>query len=125
MSETIGEALARMGTPFPWDRKRAKRKVNSRTNPPYVAGSETSLAAAISMIDHTATGREKVFQLLTLHGPMTDQQMSIALGMPINTLTPRRGELANEGSIVKVGEGKTLSGRRAVLWSVAPSTGEE
>jgi len=53
-------------------------------------------------------------------GSASDKELSFALGWPINTITPRRGELEDMGLIECVGEqfdDKTQ--RHEIVWSVA------
>jgi predicted ArsR family transcriptional regulator len=47
---------------------------------------------------------------------MTDEQIADTLHLAPNTARPRRIELVQDGLVVQVGEAKTKSGRRAILW---------
>lgn len=86
--------------------------------PPYQAHSETSIAASTSMRGKTKSLRDQVFDLLRV-GPLSDEEIAVALNLNPSTARPRRVELVRLGKVIAVGEGKTRSGRRAVLWGVA------
>lgn len=113
--ETIGEALARMGTPLPFNKKRGRirKEILAQMH------SQESVEAAVSMIDKSKSLRKNVLELLREKGPMTDEAIAVALNLNPSTARPRRIELVGEGVVVRVGEGKTTSGRRAALWGVA------
>jgi hypothetical protein len=94
------------------------RKPESFDVPPYVGGSRTSIDASLSMHGKTAGIRQKVYELLLLRGPMTDEAIAVTLKLNPSTARPRRIELTEDGIVAKVGEGKTRSGRKASLWGV-------
>jgi len=85
--------------------------------PPY-QNTATSIAAAQSMVGKTATLRDMVLTALRLQ-PMTDEQIADSLGLAPNTARPRRIELTKEGKVSQVGETRTKSGRKAILWGAA------
>lgn len=85
--------------------------------PPYQPTS-TSIEAAKSMKGKTASLRVRVLDALH-QTPMTDEQIAEALDLSPNTARPRRVELLQGGLIVAVGEAKTKSGRKAVIWGAA------
>jgi len=78
----------------------------------------TSILAAESMVGKTARLRDLVLDALRAQ-PMTDEQIAERLELAPNTARPRRIELTKDGLVVQVGETKTKSGRRAILWGVA------
>lgn len=63
--------------------------------------------------------QKRVFEIIQKRQPCTDQQISEALGWPINRVTPRRGELERKGIVVSAGKVKTSSGRRAHAWRLS------
>ena len=88
--------------------------------PPAQRHSDTSRAAALSMVGGTGSLRRRVLQRLADEGkPMSDEQLQAVLEMNPSTERPRRGELVKYGYIKDSGErGKTWSGRNATLWQV-------
>ena len=86
--------------------------------PPYVAGSETSKAAAIDIEPKIGRLQAKVLAHLRLHPEgYTDEQMQICIPMAASTQRPRRVELVGKGLVRHSGrEGKTSSGKRAAIW---------
>jgi len=65
--------------------------------------------------------KEKVFDVLKNNFPITDNEISIRLGIPIRQITARRNQLLKEGKIKP--SGTTFDGRtrRTVLcWTVNP-----
>ena len=84
---------------------------------PSARGSQTSLAAALSMMGRPAdNARQRVLDCIWLCGPVTDQEIAQMLGMSENTVRPRRLELERDGLLVKAGTRRTQSGREAVKW---------
>jgi DNA-binding MarR family transcriptional regulator len=53
-------------------------------------------------------------------GPCSDLEISIETGLPINSITPRRGELVEAGLLVRAGEKRGATGRRCYLWTLRP-----
>lgn len=87
--------------------------------PPYVAHSETSRAAAESIEPDAATLRGKVLALLRQrrHQGATDEEMQAVLRMNPSTQRPRRIELCNADLVMDSNRHRnTRSGRRAVVW---------
>lgn len=92
--------------------------------PPYVAGSETSFAAAEHIDPTVAVLRAQVLAALNVLGRATDERQQDYLGMPGNTQRPRRCELVEAGLVRDSGQkAKTRSGRMAVLWEPVPKNG--
>lgn len=88
---------------------------------PYVAGSETSRAAAQSKSGAAATERERVYSFLYSQGQRgaTDEEIANALHMSGNTERPRRRELVQAGRVVETEQRRrTESGRAATVWAV-------
>jgi hypothetical protein len=86
---------------------------------PYQAHSETSKAAAASMVKHTPTIRARVLAYIKSRGAdgATDSEIQQALGLRDQTEVPRRIELMRTGEIANSGkQRKTASGRNAVVW---------
>jgi hypothetical protein len=91
--------------------------VNEQLGLPYVATSETSQAAAKSVVPNARTLRAAVLRVIQALGPLTDEQIQEALHMNPSTQRPRRVELVEGGHVRDSGRrAKTRSGRSAVLW---------
>lgn len=87
---------------------------------PSVKGSITSAAAAEALDATTLNAMQRrVLAYIEQHGPATDEEIAIGLGMNPSTERPRRIELARAGLIVTDGTRRTASGRMAAVWRVA------
>ena len=85
--------------------------------PPAQRLSDTSVAAAQSIQPHRARALDKVLAAIATWGPITDEELSIRLGMNPSTVRPRRVELQRAGKIAQHPLTRpTLSGRRAAAW---------
>ena len=62
--------------------------------------------------------RQKVYNHIKHAGIVTDSQISTGTMLPINCVTPRRGELVRLGLIKNVGITHSVSGRPTIQWSV-------
>ena len=80
----------------------------------------TSIEAYRALTKEALGERQKlVFKALEMMGRASDKELSFALGWPINTITPRRGELEEMGLIECVGEQLDLNTERhEMTWSV-------
>jgi hypothetical protein len=90
--------------------------------PPFEAGSATSEAAALSMVDAASTLRERVFDLIASRGKggTTDDEVEVALAMRHQTASARRRELELLGRVIKTGDRRpTRSGRTAAVYVTA------
>jgi Mn-dependent DtxR family transcriptional regulator len=80
----------------------------------------TSEDAAAGIAPRTSTLRGRVYEFIKRMGRVTDEQISVELGLNPSTARPRRIELAKAGLIRDSGAvAITKSGRRAVLWEAA------
>jgi len=81
----------------------------------------TSLEAYRALTKEALGLRQKlVLKALEAMGRASDKELSFALGWPINTITPRRGELEDMGLIECVGEQfDSKTQRHEIVWSVA------
>ena len=79
---------------------------------------ETSLEAYFAMTEKALGDRQKiVFRAIDELGPLSDKQIGLILGWPINTVTPRRGELVDMGRIICDGEQlDERTNRREMTW---------
>lgn len=78
---------------------------------------ETSLQAWESIKDNLGFKQRQVYLKLKEIQPATDVMIADSLRWPINTVTPRRGELANRFKMVGVAyTGKNDKGRNAIYW---------
>lgn len=60
-----------------------------------------------------------VFEYIVDHPGVTDKQISVALGIPINSITPRRNELEALNLIESIGvERCAITGRKAHVWRI-------
>lgn len=92
-----------------------------RGEPPAVAHSPTSLAAAEKIKKQIGPLHRTVLCFLEMNPDgATDEEMQQHLDMPANTQRPRRRELYLMGRIIDSGETRrTQSGRAAVVWILA------
>lgn len=76
----------------------------------------TSLPAYHSILGDLNLKQEAVWSALYEYGSMTDQELANYLHWPINTVTPRRGELFDLGLAVEDGIKKGQTGRPCTVW---------
>lgn len=79
----------------------------------------TSREAAAKVAPSATTQRGRVLRVVVYAGDegATDEQISDRLGMPLNTVRPRRLELVEQGYVIDSGDtAPTRSGSAAVLW---------
>ena len=78
----------------------------------------TSLEAYFSMTNETMGEHQRlVFSAIERLEPISDKQIAMVLGWPINTITPRRGELHDMGRIRCVGDQVDhMTNRREMFW---------
>ncbi len=90
----------------------------AQTEPPFVKGSDTSEAAAKSMLLPAGSQRRRVYLWsLTQQQGFTDEEGCAALKMNPSSFRPRRGELVEAGMLEDTGRRReTQSGRQAVVW---------
>ncbi len=90
----------------------------AQTQLPFVKGSDTSEAAAKSMILPAGSQRKRVYLwAVTQHRGFIDEEGCNALQMNPSSFRPRRGELVEAGMLKDTGRRrKTSSGRQAVVW---------
>jgi hypothetical protein len=63
--------------------------------------------------------QQQVFDILTYYpNGLTDAQIGLYLHLPINCVTPRRGELAGKGLIEKIGIKVSFGVHSAHIWRV-------
>lgn len=76
---------------------------------------ETSREAYESIKPQLGQKQERLLNVLQQYGPCTDKGLSALLGWPINTITPRRGELVSLQLVRDCGH-ITRDGRQATMW---------
>lgn len=59
-----------------------------------------------------------VYEAIKMLGQVTNEQLSIYLGWPIQSVTGRVNELSKFNMVVASGTRKTKSGRMAKLWAI-------
>jgi hypothetical protein len=85
---------------------------------PFVAGSQTSAAAADAALPRTGTQRRAVYDAIAaagIHG-LTDEECQDRLRMNPSTQRPRRVELVERRLIMPLSKRPVRSGLRAVVW---------
>ena len=85
---------------------------------------DTSIAAARRIAGHVGKQQAAVLAFIRGRGVIgaTDAEVSVGVGIPIQSVNPRRGELARDGEIFLNGEKRlTPSGRKARVWVAAGS----
>lgn len=96
--------------------------------PPPANATETSREAARRIGKPATSQRAAILRYLVERGPAggTDEEIQDALGLRVQTETPRRGELAQLGLVVDSGRTRpTSSGRPAIVWVATGVTGME
>lgn len=86
---------------------------------PYQGHSQTSKAAASSVLESLNAGQRRVREYLAACGPTggTDEQIQAGTGMRANTERPRRIELVELGLVRDSNQRRaTSSGRTATVW---------
>lgn len=85
---------------------------------------ETSALAYDSIQDKLTEKQKVVRWAFRSQGNKTNAEMSEFLGWPINTITPRTGELVKLGHVeakcIKIGP----TGRRAIVWGIVEPKGQ-
>jgi hypothetical protein len=114
-----GEMQCLLHRPCPsvWDGPYDRTAALARMDAARQHHSDTSVAAAKQIAPVAGSLQAEVLDLLTVCGPMTDQQMQDTLELDPSTQRPRRIELMHAGFVRDSGErGITISGRLAVKW---------
>ena len=80
---------------------------------------KTSLEAYFAFTNEMLGERQRiVLRAIQELGPVSDKQIAFVLGWPINTVTPRRGELVDMGLVVSSGDQMDLkTNRRELVWN--------
>ena len=78
---------------------------------------DTSLSAWCEVRENLSPRQEKVFHAIRLCGIATDRMISEVANLPINCVTPRRGELVHQGRVRLVMKSRELwPPFRVVCW---------
>lgn len=77
---------------------------------------DTSIEAYYSIVDKLNHMQKAVFNIIRKLQPCTDLEISDYSGIPINAVTPRRGELEKKGLIESFEKVRQRTGRRAWNW---------
>ena len=86
---------------------------------PYKRDSDTSIAAATKARPKAPAYRTAILGYLVGRGALgaTNEEISLAMGIKIQTVCPRMKELREAGTVVAAGAWRpTESGRDAVVW---------
>ncbi len=78
---------------------------------------ETSGMAFDSIQDKISKKQKEVLRSLEA-GPKTNEEIAQWLGWPINTVTPRTGELVKKGLVIEHSRKIGKTGRWAIRWSL-------
>ena len=79
---------------------------------------QTSLDAFFGARDKISLRQKMVYDSLLL-GPKNDRMVAADTGLPINQVTPRRGELVGMGVVVEDGRAPCpFSGRETIFWRI-------
>lgn len=104
----------------PERRGRGARRKPYNGEPPFVAESSTSKAAADEMKPTAGTLRSRVLEYVLKHGDATDDEIEQGLDLRHQTASARRRELVLGGQLVDTGRRRqTRSGRSATVWAPA------
>lgn len=88
--------------------------------PPAARHRRTSVAAAESVRPTRMSRQARVLACIQ-ESPKTDQEVAEALGLPENSVRPRRVELEQQQLVRESGKTRqTASGRRAIVWESTP-----
>ncbi len=80
---------------------------------------QTSLQAYKSIKPGLNYRQEMVLDAFERLGALTNLEISCALGLPINQVTPRTNELVKKGLLFETGKRKcSVSGRNAIVWCI-------
>lgn len=77
---------------------------------------QTSILAYRQIENKLGPRQKLVLEALEEIAPANDKQLAEHLRWPINTVTPRRGELLKKQKIVEAYTGIDTSGRKAIYW---------
>lgn len=86
---------------------------------------QTSILAYRTIQKDLAPKQQLVFEAIEDIFPATDKQLAEHLNWPINTVTPRRGELYKKQKIQIAFTHKDQSGRLATYWKPCGSRQDE
>lgn len=79
----------------------------------------TSIAAYREITPTLSERQQKVFECVKSFGrPCCDYEIAQRLGWPINSVTPRRGELLDAQKIEFAKQDKSPTGHKAVFWKI-------
>jgi hypothetical protein len=80
---------------------------------------QTSYPAYEEAIKKMGEHQRKVYATIDFLGQCTDKEIAAVLGWPINSVTPRRGELVSGGYVVSVGISVDMkTGRKVNKWKI-------
>jgi len=89
---------------------------------PRKRGVQSTSLEAYRLLTREMLGERQrlVFKALEVMGMASDKELAFALGWPINTITPRRGELEEMGLVDYAGEQfDSKTQRSEIVWRVA------
>lgn len=88
---------------------------------PPAQSHDTSRNAAEEAKKFSGTQRYRVFEFIQGNAGATDDQIMNGLGLKMNSVLPRRGELVEKGLVIDSGRTrKTRANRDAIVWIVNP-----
>ncbi len=79
---------------------------------------QTSLDAYNSVKPRIGDRHKQVADVLAIYGPLADLDISMLANLPINCVTPRRGELVQMGFVEEHGTKLGVNGVKVLLWKI-------
>lgn len=80
---------------------------------------QTSLAGFLYVLPVVSERQREVLEALACLGSANDKMISVEVGLPINQVTPRRGELVDKGLVESCGVYSCpFSKRQSTFWRV-------
>lgn len=86
---------------------------------------QTSILAYRSLTtDKLNERQQQVLEAIEEYFPVCDRQIAASIGLPINSVTPRRGELYKKRKITEAYVGVDITGRKVTYWKPLGGTHE-
>lgn len=79
---------------------------------------QTSIEAYEIIFDDLGSRQKVVYEIIEEYNNVCNQDISMILGLPINSVTPRVKELRDMGFVVQSGFKVNDIGRRVMTWKV-------
>lgn len=76
----------------------------------------TSKLAYREIVDKLAPRQARVLNVIRRYGPLSNEDIALALDSKINEITPRTLELRQRGLVMSDAVGVSMAGRKVKLW---------